>query len=94
MVRLLRYQVVTILFLNILLTLTMVSSVQAMCKNYLGLICDCVCVCLCICRCMCKIDMYCNCYSIFVTETMVTADKNIDLMLKKFKLMILNILNI
>jgi len=36
--------------------------------------------------------MYCNCIS--VTETMVIADKNIDLMLKEFKLMILNILNI
>jgi hypothetical protein len=47
-------------------------------------------VCLCVCRCMCKIDMYCNCYRISVTETMVTADKNIDLMLRKFKLTILN----
>ena len=46
-VRLLRNQVVTILFLNMLLTLTKVSSVQVVCKNYLGLICDmCVCVCV------------------------------------------------
>jgi hypothetical protein len=37
-VRLLRNKVVTILFFNMLLTLTMVSSVQAMCKNDLGLI--------------------------------------------------------
>ena len=32
-VRLLRNQVVTILFLNMLLTLTKVSSVQVVCKN-------------------------------------------------------------
>jgi len=50
-------------------------------------------MCVCVYRCMCKVGMYCNYYSISVTETMVVADKNIDLMLKKFKLMILNILN-
>jgi len=57
MVRVLRYQVVTILFLKMLLTLTMVSSVQAMSKNDFGLIRD---LCVCVCRCMCKVHMYCN----------------------------------
>jgi len=80
-VRLLRFQVVTILFLNMLVTLTVVSY---MCKNDLELICVCVCVYADTC-----VKQICT-----VTETMVTADKNIDLMLKKFKLMILNILNI
>ena len=55
-----------------------------MCKNNLELICVCVCVYADTC-----VKQICT-----VTETMVTADKNIDLMLKKFKLMILNILNI